>query len=121
MFDLPDYGYWLNLPGTERAAELKDWLAQLRPLCDSIDQILWLTREAATPEQHIASGGLYNHSLGKGENYELVRVLIARDSGLYPEISAGQHRFTIRFVEWKGTEQRARQTSADVSFFLALC
>jgi len=26
MFDLPDYGYWLNLPRTERSEQLRSWL-----------------------------------------------------------------------------------------------
>jgi cell division protein ZapD len=121
MFDLPDYGYWLHLPRAERSEQLRAWLNHLKPLCDSIDQILWLAREANSPVQQVADHGLYNHTLGKEENYELVRVLISRTSGLYPEISAGQHRFTVRFVEWQGTDQRARQTGGDVTFFLALC
>lgn len=121
MFDLPDYGYWLNLPRDERSAQLREWLGYLKPLCDSIDQILWLTREASTPAQNVAEKGLYSHTLGKEDHFELVRVLVSRASGLYPEISAGQHRFTVRFVEWRGTEQRARQTGGDVTFFLALC
>jgi cell division protein ZapD len=121
MFDLPDYGYWLNLPGTERSAELRGWLGQLQPLCDSIDQILWLTREASSPTRQIARGGLYNHSFGKEDHCELVRVIVGKGSGLYPEISAGQHRVTVRFAEWQGTGQRARQVVEDVAFSLAFC
>lgn len=121
MFDLPDYGYWLNLPGNERSEQLKDWLAQLKPLCDSISQILWLTREASSPARQIARGGLYNYSFAKEEHCELVRVMVTQGSGLYPEISAGQHRVTVRFAEWQGTEQRARQVVDDVEFSLAFC
>lgn len=121
MFDLPDYGYWLELPGAERSEQLRSWLDQLKPLCDAIDQVLWLTREASTPARQVAPGGLYNHSLGKEEHYDLVRVLVPRTLGLYPEISAGQHRFTVRFAEWRGAENRARQAVDDVPFLLALC
>lgn len=121
MFDLPDYGYWLHLPDAERSGQLGSWLAQLKPLGDSIDQILWLTREASTPGEEVAPGGLYSRTLGKGENYELVRVLVSQDSGLYPEISASHHRFSVRFAEWRGTEHRARQAAEDVNFLLALC
>ena len=120
-FDLPDYGYWLELPGAERARQLKAWLDLLKPLCDAIDQILWLTREASTPSRQVAQGGLYNLSLAKEDSHDLVRVLVPQGSGLYPEISAGQHRFTVRFAEWQGTETRARQIASDVPFFLALC
>ncbi len=121
MFDLPDYGYWLHLPGAERSEQLDSWLLLLKPLCDSIDQILWLTREASTPAQQVAAKGLFNHSLGKSDNYDLVRVFVSQDAGLYPEISAGHHRFTVRFAEWRGTENRSRQTTEDVTFLLALC
>ena len=121
MFDLPDYGYWLHLPGEERSGQLRSWLVLLEPLCDSIDQILWLTREASTPSQQVATQGLFNHSLSKGDNYDLIRVFVSQDAGLYPEISAGHHRFTVRFAEWRGTENRSRQTTKDVSFLLALC
>jgi cell division protein ZapD len=121
MFDLPDFGYWLELPGGVRSRQLKAWLDQLKPLCDAIDLLLWLTREASTPTRHIAPGGLYNLTLSREENYDLVRVLVPESSGLYPEISAGQHRFTVRFAEWQGTETRARQAANDVPFFLSLC
>jgi cell division protein ZapD len=121
MFDLPEYGYWLQLPGAERSRQLDEWLAELKPLCDSITQILWLTREASTPSEQVARHGLYSHSLGKNDHYEIVRVLVARKSGLYPEVSAGAHRFTVRFASWQGTDARSRQAEEDVPFLLALC
>lgn len=121
MFDLPDYGFWLRSPDTERSRQLKEWLNHLKPIGDAIAQVLWLTREASTPVSHVAQGGLFNLNLGKEDHYDLVRVLIAPDSGHYPEISAGAHRFTVRFAEWQGTEQRARQSTDDVQFLLALC
>jgi cell division protein ZapD len=121
MFDLPDYGYWLQSAGTGRTRQLQEWLEHLRPIADAIAQVLWLTREASTPVRHVANGGLFNLSLGKEDHYDLVRVLIAPDAGCFPEISAGSHRFTVRFAEWQGTENRARQATEDVPFLLALC
>jgi cell division protein ZapD len=121
MFDLPDFGYWLQLPSQERTQQIKAWMQHLQPLCAAINRVLWLTRESTTAARHVAAGGLYKHSLGKDDNVALVRVLIERDSLLYPEISAGQHRFTVRFARWQGTENRPRQAVDDVSFLLALC
>lgn len=121
MFDLPDYGYWLELPGAERNRQIRAWLDLLKPLCNAIDEVLWLTRESSTPAEQVAAGGLYSHTFAKEDHYDLLRVMIARDARLYPEISAGQHRFTVRFAEWQGTEQRARQATNDVRFLLALC
>lgn len=120
-FDLPDYGYWLNRPEHERREQLTGWLDQLRPLCDGVGEVLWLNREANEPATCIASGGLYQHSLNRNEQFNLVRVLLPADTDLFPEISAGQHRFTVRFARWRGVEQRPTLISEDVEFRLALC
>jgi cell division protein ZapD len=121
MFDLPDYGYWLHRPQRERGEQLADWLRQLKPLCDAVAEVLWLTREASEPTKCVATAGLYQHSLNKSEQFNLVRVLLPAKAGLFPEISAGQHRFTVRFAQWRGVDQRPAQVSDDVQFLLALC
>jgi len=120
-FDLPDYGYWLHRPELERASQLDEWLDQLKPLCEAVAEVLWLTREASEPVGCVAAGGLYQQSFSKGDQYNLIRVLLPAKTRLYPEISAGQHRFTVRFAEWRGVDERARQVAEDVSFELALC
>jgi cell division protein ZapD len=120
-FDLPDYGYWLHQPQRERGAQLAEWLNQLKPLCDAVALVLWLTREAAEPSKCIADGGLYKRSFNKGDEYNLVRVLVPAKAGIYPEISAGPQRFTVRFAHWRGVDERPRQVTDDVPFLLALC
>jgi cell division protein ZapD len=50
-----------------------------------------------------------------------VRVLLPAGGGIFPEISAGQHRFTIRFVRWRGVDARPAQVPQDVRFQLATC
>lgn len=119
-FDLPDYAYWLHLPHEERSKHLHDWLAHLAPLVEAVAEVLWLTREANEPVERTAPAGLYHHTLDRNEQVSLVRVLLPVETGLFPEISAGQHRFTVRFVEWLGVDSRPRQTSNDVKFLLAL-
>ncbi len=121
VFDLPDYTYWLSRGEDERQAQLEDWLAILRPLCDAVTEILWLTRESARPTRQLAAGGMYQQALERNQTPNLIRVLMPRDIDLYPEISGGQHRFTVRFLRWSGTGQRARQTDEDIEFLLALC
>ena len=44
-FDLPDYFFWLNQPAEERTEAFARWLVLLRPLCDAIAELLWLTRQ----------------------------------------------------------------------------
>jgi cell division protein ZapD len=121
MFDLPDYSYWLRRPYSERAAQFSIWTCALRPVCDAIAELLWLTRETNDPSEQIAVGGMYQHTLDRNESFNLVRVTLPADCGLYPEISAGQHRFTVRFVRWQGVDQRPVQAGQSVHFMLALC
>jgi cell division protein ZapD len=121
MFDLPDYGYWLHLPAAERRRQLEDWVARLKPICDAVAEVLWLTREANEASECVAVGGFYQHSVDRGETLNLVRVLLPGAGGAFPEISAGPHRFTVRFLRWRGVDTRPLQVNQDVRFLLALC
>jgi len=121
MFDLPDYAYWLRLPYEERLKQFQAWLEIIRPICDAVIQVLWLIREANEPDEQLAVQGMYQHNMERGAEPNLVRVLLPTDEGIYPEISAGKHRFTVRFVKWQGTEKRPAQVERDVRFLLALC
>jgi cell division protein ZapD len=120
-FDLPHYGYWLHRPQRERVAQLTEWLNQLKPLCDAVTEVLWLTRESSEPVKCVAAGGLYQHSLGKTEQIGLIRVLLPSNADMFPEISAGPQRFTVRFSQWRGAAEYPRQVCEDVQFRLALC
>jgi cell division protein ZapD len=120
-FDLPDYGYWLHLPQPERQRQLEQWTSLLKPLCEAVAEVLWLTREATEAHECTATGGLHQHSFDRNEQMSLVRVLVPASAGIFPEISAGQHRFTVRFVRWRGVDARPVQVTQDVRFLLALC
>jgi cell division protein ZapD len=121
VFDLPDYGYWLRLPATDRRRQLTDWTDHLRPICDAVAEVLWLTRESTEAGPQLAPGGLFQHGFDRSEQASLVRVLLPAGAGIFPEISAGQHRFTIRFVRWRGVDSRPMQVTQDVRFDLAIC
>lgn len=121
VFDLPDYGYWLHLPAAERRRQLGDWTNHIRPICEAVAEVLWLTREATEAAPQIAPGGLYQHSFDRNDQASLVRVQLPASAGIFPEISAGQHRFTIRFVRWRGVHARPAQVNQDVRFDLAIC
>jgi len=91
------------------------------PLCDAVSEALWLIRESAQPMEKKATNGMYQHSMQKDGNCRLLRVSLADQSPLFPEISGSQHRFTIRFLEWSTVEHRAVQISEDVPFRLSIC
>jgi len=120
-FDLPEYSHWLRQAHSRRQEDLSKWIGAIRPLCDAVTEVLWLIRESAQPLDKLAINGMYQHSMQKDSHCRLLRINLPNGSGLYPEISGSQHRFTVRFLEWSTIDSRAVQTGHDVSFQLSIC
>jgi hypothetical protein len=59
-FDLPDYYFWLSQPDELRMATFVRWQGLLRPLCDAIAELLWLTRQNGRSTREMARGGVFN-------------------------------------------------------------
>jgi cell division protein ZapD len=119
-FDLPDYNYWLHLPIEERQSQFDTWLRALAPLCNAVADLLWFAREAGEPQQYCAEAGFFQTNLDRNASLNLIRLRLARAAGVFPEVSAGKHRLTVRFVQWKGLEQRPAQTSQSIDFELTM-
>ena len=120
-FDLPDYSHWLNQPFDVRSADFNNWLGILRPLCDGVAELLWLTRESGQNVSKTAGSGLFQHVLERDSACQLLRVALPVGAKVYPEISGSRHRFTIRFLEWSDVDSRPAPTPEDVEFLLSLC
>jgi cell division protein ZapD len=120
-FDLPDFQHWLSLPEEQRYTDFQTWFRHLKPLCDSIGQLLWLTRESSPGRPETASGGMFQYQIDRSMGCQLVRITLPNSAACYPEISGGQHRFTVRFLTWSGPEQRSVQVTENVTFELTCC
>jgi cell division protein ZapD len=120
-FDLPDYFFWLNQPPEVRIEAFGRWLALLRPLCDAITELLWLTRQNGRARDEIAAGGLFNHTFERDTPYQLLRIALPAGVHLYPEISGSHYRCSLRFLSWQGIESRPAQTQDDVAFVFTCC
>ncbi len=120
-FDLPDYSHWLNRPAAVRAAEFDSWLAMIRPLCDTIAELLWLTRQNARRRPEIAVGGVFQLPFDRESPCQLVRITLPADTELFPEISGNQHRCTVRFLNWTDAARRPVHVEIDVPFLLTCC
>jgi cell division protein ZapD len=120
-FDLPDYSHWLRKPYELRLADIKEWTKNLRPLCASIAELLWLMRMSGETFDQVAINGVFQHALRRNITVGLIRVSMAPGSLYYPEISGSRHRFTVRFMEWANASQRAAQTNHNVEFNLTIC
>jgi len=120
-FDLPDYNHWLHRDMQERRTDYENWIADLRPLCDGVAELLWLTRESISAAESTAKAGMFQQALEKGSSVQMVRVAVPRSANVFPEISGSQQRFTVRFLQWQDTDHRPTQTPDNIDFLLYLC
>jgi cell division protein ZapD len=120
-FDLPDYYFWLAQPDEMRVRTFNQWLGLLRPLCDAIAELLWLTRQNGRSRQEIARGGAFNLTFDRDNPLQLLRISLPASAGLYPEISGSHQRCNVRFLAWSRLATRPTQAQADVPFLLSCC
>jgi len=120
-FDLPDYYFWLSQPHAWRMATFVRWQGLLRPLCDAIAELLWLTRQNGRASEEVARGGVFNVAFDRERPYQLLRITVPAGVALYPEISGSHYRCSMRFLEWTDVDSRPRQSGADVPFTLTCC
>ncbi|MDB5971932.1 MAG: Cell division protein ZapD [Hydrocarboniphaga sp.] len=118
-FDLPAYHFWLSQPYETVNRNLEAWFTDLAPFEVAIGLYLKLLRGSTEPTPAVARGGLYVHA-PQGP-VQLLRVFVPQAAAAYPEISAGAHRFTIRFVSLHDVNRRSTQVHSDVPFNIQCC
>ena len=120
-FDLPEYTHWLRQNLERRSLDVANWMGIVKPLCDSVVGLLWLVRNSKQPARQVAVKGVYQHSMNRDNSSVLIRLVLPANSVLYPEISGGQHRFTVRLMKWTENDSRPVQTDDDIEFELTVC
>lgn len=118
-FDLPQYHYWLNENTGRRQSDIKSWILTFKPIEDTVSLILELIRNSAYQEQQTAKEGFAQKSLDGTTPCQLVRVT-CDNKDLFPEISGGKHRISIRFLSLD-ENGHPHQTKEDVDFELVCC
>jgi cell division protein ZapD len=120
-FDLPDFFYWLNQDAGSRTQAFNEWLALLRPLCDAVAEVLWLTRQNGRSRKETAVSGVFTINFERDTPLQLLRICLPADAGIFPEISGSHHRCSVRFLRWNGLASRPSQADGDISFQLITC
>ena len=119
-FDLPAYHFWLEQEPETRIADLERWFASLTSLKKPVLLSLAILRESSDAVPLQAEEGYYQQTLDSGMPVQLLRVGVVRDATVFPEISAGKHRFTVRFLENRNGA-RPVQTDQTIPFHLSIC
>lgn len=119
-FSTPAFYLWLHKPEAERQQELAQWFKEFEQLRTAINLLLHLTRNSAAPKHILAEQGFYQQALDANSNYNLIRIIVPLELQVYPEISVGRHRLSVRFFGLN-TNDRPSQIAQDVPFDLACC
>ncbi len=119
--DLPLYQFWLNRPIEKRRAEIAAWVAPMQTVRSAVDLTLEAIRKSNAATEQLAANGFYQQNLNPARPLQLVKVSFRHVLNVYPEFSAGKHRFTIRFLQHVSTSKRPEQTKEDVAFLLTCC
>jgi cell division protein ZapD len=120
-FDLPAYKHWLTLAKDKRQTHIEKWFQPFGHLDRAVQLILDVLRHSAEDTEEIAHNGFFQMSLDTNQAIQLLRISIPSDCECYPEISAGKHRFSVRFMKNDDPATRPEQCQDDVSFELMMC
>lgn len=118
-FDIPLLSFWLGNDPDACIDDLKRWCEPYMQTADAAGYLLNLIRNYCDGEEHIAKAGFFQLSLR--EPYQLLQIQMPDNADLYPEISAGKQRFSLRFVELGLLGERGKQAAGNVAFQLKLC
>ncbi len=120
-FDIPALHYWLQASADQRVNDLRKWLGCFNLLNNSVALCLKLVRESAIATHEVAQSGFFQRTLETSTPCQMIRVCLTNDARCFPEISAGKHRFTVRFMIPNATHDRPTQLTEDVEFDLHCC
>ena len=120
-FDLPAFHFWLQQNINIRTEALRHWSDDLQIVSTSVDHILSFIR-GSTPSSSVSGiKGFYQSRIETNYECQLIRITLANDRGVFPEISGGKHRFTVRFMSQTETFNRPEQVEQDIEFNLQCC
>lgn len=119
-FDTPAYELWLHQPATDRIATLAHWVRILEPYLAAVTLLLKLTRQSSSSNAKVAQNGFFQATLDPQAPCQLVRVSVASDLNVYPEISVSRHGICVRFFHLSLNE-KAIQTHLEIPFKLTTC
>lgn len=94
-FDLPTLHIWLHIAQEIRDAQIAQWMESLAPVGDALKLILSLIRQSGEFRLQTSLNGFFQDN---AEGAELLRLKLALDDSLYPQVSGHKSRYAIRFL-----------------------
>lgn len=119
-FDLPAYFEWQHRSPDRRLKDLHGWAQSLAPLAEAIALLLRMLRESGSPQKVIAPNGQFQQTLSQGRSFQLLRLAIAPELNLIPEISGNRLMISVRLMQM-GEDRRLHPATTEGAFELTLC
>lgn len=120
-FDLPAMSHWFDQPEELRREHLDAWFTPFKMLDQSLQLILEVLRQSTEDSDEVANNGFFQQAMNTNQAVQLLRITMPAKSECYPEISAGKHRFSVRFMSNKNPANRPEQCQQDIHFKLGMC
>lgn len=121
LFDVPALHLWLHQDTAQRDIQLKQWFSPLEPIEAGVEVILHIVRGSADLQPVEIQNGCLQQQLEHDLPAQLLRLELPAELGLYPEISANRHRFTVRLMHQPDPNRRARISEDTVLGRLGCC
>jgi len=118
--DVPLFNHWLNQPSEKRVEDLRGWARPYEIAFDAIELLMELIYQGGEVQEFTAEDGFYQSSISPDKDYQILSIELPNNSSVYPEISAGKQRFSVRFVDATALEERGKQIVENVDFKLTL-
>ena len=117
--DLPQFHRWLQGSSGTNAQDLASWVDQLQVFEQAAALYLRMLRQSSDWKDVQTVDGL--HTQKSQDGFHLIRISIPANECLYPEISAGRQRFSVRFMQQDSALQRETHIAKPITFKLSLC
>ncbi|SLM64598.1 MULTISPECIES: cell division protein ZapD [Dickeya] len=114
-FDLPTLHIWLHQIPELKQRQTNMWLDSVSALKHSLDSVLELIRHAGTFREQTSLNGFFQDN---ASDADLLRLSIALEYQLYPQISGHKTRFAIRFIPLDSEQGLIPE---QITFELACC
>ncbi|UJF24306.1 cell division protein ZapD [Suttonella sp. R2A3] len=121
LFEVPAYQHWLAKSEADKSAFLLDCYERFLPIKKSVDLILHLVRSGSEQTHQSSEDAMFLQTLDHHRTYQMIRIHIPQELGVFPRISGDKHRFSIRFMKQDEPDQRAKQINTPVTFDLQIC
>jgi cell division protein ZapD len=119
VFDIPQLHLWLQQPVEAQQANLRQWFSTFDVLREGLNLYLKILRESAIPKAEQSQRGVFHLTFNLQRAPKMVQVYLPANVDIYPEISGGRHRLSIRFMRQSEWDKRPSQVLEDVDFELA--